>query len=218
MDTRPFRLPFPSSLKYFELDLPPVIAFKHSLFFSPPTAISTPLHPISLIECDLMQSEWMQNLESHGFDPNFPTLWILEGLVMYLTEKTVSQLLTEISSLSASGSHILLHTVNTLEIAESASFNHNNPNLDILSNLSSKMTFGVDVPSTLLDAIGGWDEVDTWDYLRIAKWLNCEKYLVDLKTNSAFTTAVYRNNYQFVIPFLSFPIRLSAAYFSSYIS
>lgn len=197
IDTRAYRLPFSRPLQYFEIDLAPVILFKQSVFFPSSASGDGNLIPpssthLSLLAADLTHPSWKDQLKSIGFNNDLPTLWVLEGLVMYLDAGSVSNLLHDISSLSEHGSHIMLHTVNTQEIAiaaENSSEDTQSSPTDILSSLSSKMTFGIDEPGNLLS--GGWQDVESYDYLRVAQNLGSEKYLLDLKTNSVFTTAKY---------------------------
>jgi hypothetical protein len=106
---------------------------------------------------------------------------------MYLPEKAVLSLLTDLSSLSCHDSHILLHTVNTKEIT-----NTNKTTSSILDDLSSKMVFGVDEPHQLLcESSGNWKQINSYDYTKITSLLHCEGYLTDVTTNSQFTTAVF---------------------------
>lgn len=190
MDTRPFRLPLSPTIHYFEIDLPSVMDFKKSLFSSS----KLPSH-ISLIGSDLMDPIWMTHLKSEGFNSSIPTLWILEGLVMYLPDKSVVSLLKDLSSLSSPDSHILLHTVNCKEVESnqpSTTSPAESPS-DILSNLGAKMVFGVDEPAALISALNDqWQDIVSYNYQQIASTLNCQDYLTDLITNSTFTTAVVK--------------------------
>ncbi|MFX0578378.1 class I SAM-dependent methyltransferase [Nocardia nepalensis] len=51
-------------------------------------------------------------LTAAGFDPNRPTLWIAEAVLLYLTPRDIDTLLTTISTLSAPGSTLLLDHAN----------------------------------------------------------------------------------------------------------
>lgn len=57
---------------------------------------------------DLENQQWVDSLTAKGFDPEVPTCWILEGLVMYLSPAAVSKLLTGMHAASAVGSRLLI--------------------------------------------------------------------------------------------------------------
>ena len=57
---------------------------------------------------DLEHRGWSQDLVAAGFDPTVPAVWIAEGLVMYLSEEGVVNLMREARSISAKGSRLLV--------------------------------------------------------------------------------------------------------------
>ena len=70
-------------------------------------------HPLraamySTCDLDLGSEGWTKDLIAAGFDPNVPTVWIAEGLFMYLTEAAVTALLREARSVSAKRSRFLI--------------------------------------------------------------------------------------------------------------
>ncbi len=93
LDCRPWRLSndgcnAPSSkLKYFEVDFPEI--FSHKLPILASMDAQTQFEYISVC-ADLSLPNWLDALISAGFDPTKPTLWLLEGLTMYLTESEIS--------------------------------------------------------------------------------------------------------------------------------
>ena len=64
------------------------------------------------VPCDLCAAGWVRDLEAAGFDRTQPTLWVAEGLLMYLTEPEVEVLLQEmaggLSRLGRRGGFVLL--------------------------------------------------------------------------------------------------------------
>ena len=52
-----------------------------------------------------LRAEWGTTLSAAGFDPGQPTVWIAEGLLMYLSRTDADLLLDRITALSAPGSH-----------------------------------------------------------------------------------------------------------------
>ena len=49
------------------------------------------------LEADLCSPGWSQRLQAAGFDPSLPTVWVAEGLLMYLTQHEVDALLREMA-------------------------------------------------------------------------------------------------------------------------
>ncbi|MDJ1182941.1 SAM-dependent methyltransferase [Roseofilum casamattae] len=94
MDARAYRLPWPENTALYELDLAEIIDAKADYFQN----ISPQLQRIA-IAADLTQP-WISLLCDRGYQKDAPTLWILEGLLMYLSNHEVEQLLQDISDLS----------------------------------------------------------------------------------------------------------------------
>jgi O-methyltransferase involved in polyketide biosynthesis len=59
------------------------------------------------VAADLGAASWSVALKEAGFDPSKPTVWIAEGLLMYLTPERVDELLQEIRGLSSIGSCLI---------------------------------------------------------------------------------------------------------------
>ncbi|CAK0745425.1 hypothetical protein CVIRNUC_001619 [Coccomyxa viridis] len=119
MDTRAWRSPLPEGVSWFEVDRSDVLRAKHKALKKAGAAFSQsenqidtkyPLKAASYISCsvDLENQQWVDGLIAEGFDPEIPTCWILEGLVMYLSPAAVSKLLTGMHAASAVGSRALI--------------------------------------------------------------------------------------------------------------
>lgn len=69
-----------------------------------------PLRAASYSSCDvdLGSKGWTKDLIAAGFDPEVPTVWIAEGLFMYLSEAAVTTLMKEARAVSAKGSRLLI--------------------------------------------------------------------------------------------------------------
>ena len=106
LDTRPFRLEcLRSARACFEVDLPDVIRCKQRALLT--AKALCPLISLS-VDLDAAKGGLMNALVSVGFDTaDVPTLWIMEGLTMYLTPKTNASLYSEMAEMSASGSGML---------------------------------------------------------------------------------------------------------------
>lgn len=63
------------------------------------------------VAADVGNPEWIKALMAAGFDASKPTVWIAEGLLMYLEPARVDALLREIASMSAGGSCFLTGVV-----------------------------------------------------------------------------------------------------------
>jgi methyltransferase (TIGR00027 family) len=49
---------------------------------------------------------WVDDLMQHGFDRTVPTVWLLEGLLMYLVDRDVMKIARDIGQMSAPGSAV----------------------------------------------------------------------------------------------------------------
>jgi methyltransferase (TIGR00027 family) len=103
MDTRAYRLVWPAASVVFELDRPALLDLKYALVDGSGAQAGCHLRPIGV---DLLQ-DWTTPLVDAGFAPAEPALWLVEGLLYFLSTHERDQLLKEITSLSAPGSYLL---------------------------------------------------------------------------------------------------------------
>lgn len=106
MDTRAFRLPLPSGIHVYEIDQPEVIETKESILKN--TLAKTNRHTI---KANLRQP-WSNLLREQGYRADIPSVWLVEGLLYYLSDLEVNNLLKTISDLSATGSCLGADLVN----------------------------------------------------------------------------------------------------------
>ena len=106
LDTRAYRLPWNSGVKLYELDFPEVLAYKENCLSE-----VDPKCDRYAIAADLTQS-WEDNLIKAGYCPEAPSIWLAEGLLMYLSEAQVREILSTVSRLSVSGSYLGLDVIN----------------------------------------------------------------------------------------------------------
>jgi methyltransferase (TIGR00027 family) len=109
MDTRAFRLAWPAHTRLFELDQPELLAQKEQILAS---AGTSPTCWYRTVGIDLIEEHWPGALLRAGFDPRQPTVWLIEGLLPYLSESTIPHLLNLVTALSASGSCLGLTAIN----------------------------------------------------------------------------------------------------------
>jgi methyltransferase (TIGR00027 family) len=100
------------------------------------------------VPSDLSRSGWTRDLLNNGFDPNLSTLFILEGVSMYLPGKALTNSLNELSTLMRStGSRLWLdHVSANLMTMENASVNDF---LQSLRDLGEPFRSGFDNPASL---------------------------------------------------------------------
>ncbi|AYN38649.1 SAM-dependent methyltransferase [Streptomyces dangxiongensis] len=100
MDTRSFRLHWPDDATVYEVDFPALLAEKRRRL----TALDAqPRVTRREVAVDLRR-DWLPDLEQAGFDRGLPTLWVVEGLLFFLTEEQATNLLRSLGSASAPGS------------------------------------------------------------------------------------------------------------------
>jgi methyltransferase (TIGR00027 family) len=96
LDMRASRLELPASTTVFEVDSEPVLRFKqHVLGHPEPGRIP--------VVADL-RKDWVTPLRAAGFQPGIGTVWIAEGLLMYLDVAQCDRLLDTVVALSGPGS------------------------------------------------------------------------------------------------------------------
>ena len=102
-DTRAYRLTCLVDCQVFEVDHPDTQAAKRIR--------SQGLQPLSAalqrVACDFHDGELTRVLGQAGFDAQRPSVWIWEGVTMYLREQAVRDTLDAIAQLSAAGSMLI---------------------------------------------------------------------------------------------------------------
>lgn len=102
LDTRAYRLDWPAGTVVFEVDQPAVLEFKTRTLTDLGAQPAAELHTVPI---DL-RDDWPKALRDNGFDPQVPTAWIAEGLLIYLPPEAQDRLLDNITALSAPGSRL----------------------------------------------------------------------------------------------------------------
>jgi methyltransferase (TIGR00027 family) len=109
LDGRPMRLECPPGIRWYELDLPEMSAFKDALIARDGPE---PRCTRRGVGADLA-SKWLPVLHEAGFDPRRPTVWLAEGLLMYLPDEVGDRLLADLTNVSAPGSELLAEHLST---------------------------------------------------------------------------------------------------------
>ncbi|OBI81151.1 class I SAM-dependent methyltransferase [Mycobacterium sp. E740] len=107
LDSRAYRLEWPAGTAVFEIDQPKVLEYKAARLAEHG---ALPAARRVAIPVDL-RHDWPKALLDAGFDPDSPTAWLAEGLLMYLPSEAQDRLFAEITALSAAGSRVSVETV-----------------------------------------------------------------------------------------------------------
>jgi methyltransferase (TIGR00027 family) len=104
LDSRTYRLDWPSGTTVFEVDQPKVLEFKQRVLADHG---AEPAARRVAVAADL-RDDWSIPLRAAGFDPQRPTAWSVEGILPYLTGDAQDTLFTRIGELSAPGSRLAI--------------------------------------------------------------------------------------------------------------
>ncbi|AFC47044.1 class I SAM-dependent methyltransferase [Mycobacterium intracellulare] len=107
LDSRAYRLPWPAGTVVYEVDMPEVIEFK-TLTLGDLGAEPTAQRRTVAID---LRDDWASALQAAGFDPQAPSAWSAEGLVVYLPDDAQDALFDNVTSLSAPGSRLAFEFV-----------------------------------------------------------------------------------------------------------
>ena len=102
LDARAYRLPWPRGTVVYEVDMPNVIDFKSSTLSK---LGAEPTAERRTVAVDL-RDDWPAALQAAGFDPQAPSAWSAEGLLVYLPPEAQDALFDNITALSAPGSQL----------------------------------------------------------------------------------------------------------------
>lgn len=120
MDARAFRMRGMEDACFFEVDMYDLFTEKEAKMarFQPSCARRV------VIEADLADpsTDLAEMLISNGFQTAHPTMWILEGLIYYLSSECVARTMALIGSMSAPGSTVFHDAVSASFIASGGPF------------------------------------------------------------------------------------------------
>jgi methyltransferase (TIGR00027 family) len=102
LDSRAYRLPWPTGTVVYEIDQPQVIDFKTATLAGIGANPSATRRTVSV---DL-RSDWPAALRAAGLDTTAPTAWLAEGLLIYLPPEAQDRLFDDITALSVPGSTV----------------------------------------------------------------------------------------------------------------
>ncbi|MBY0385402.1 SAM-dependent methyltransferase [bacterium] len=156
MDTRAYRLPIPKNISIFEIDKKEVLDYKNQKLHN-----VVPVCKRRTLPADLRE-EWPAQLLQIGFEKNQKTLWMVEGLLMYLQEPQALNIFKKISSLSSS-QDVLLTDILSQDLLSAP---HMKPQLQFLNSLGATWQFGTNEPEQWLSSLG-WEAtvIQTGEYV-----------------------------------------------------
>jgi methyltransferase (TIGR00027 family) len=105
LDTRAWRLESLRGVRLFEVDHPATQGYKRK--HAP--KLGAPLAELEYVAVDFVRDDLATRLYAAGFAAEVPTLFIWEGVIMYLDDRALRSTLRAIRSLSAPGSRLLAH-------------------------------------------------------------------------------------------------------------
>ncbi|WP_413288058.1 class I SAM-dependent methyltransferase [Bdellovibrio sp. HCB337] len=150
MDTRAYRLPFPEGTTIFELDRKEVLNYKQDKLSK--AQLHCQLHRIPV---DLA-TDWVPHLLQAGFKKEVPTLWLVEGLLMYLEESQVMSVFQKINSLASTKDYMLFDILTQTLLDAPYMVNQ----LQFLKSIGAPWKFGTNEPEMMMKSLG-WDAVAT---------------------------------------------------------
>ncbi|MFE1910070.1 class I SAM-dependent methyltransferase [Streptomyces anandii] len=102
MDSRAYRMDWPVGTRLFEVDTAPPLDFKASVLRQEGAVARCERITVAV---DLRE-DWPGALAAAGHDPAVPTVWIAEGLLIYLPEDAVDLLMARTGAQPAPGSRM----------------------------------------------------------------------------------------------------------------
>ena len=102
LDSRAYRLNWPTGTDVFEIDQPKVLAYKTATLDNHGAVPNARRHAVPV---DL-RDDWSTALKASGFDVTRPTAWLAEGLLPYLPADAQDRLFQMLTALSVPGSQL----------------------------------------------------------------------------------------------------------------
>ena len=149
LDTRAFRLDWPSRTRLYEMDLPEVLDAKEAVIDK---AGAKPGCERRTVRVDLGEATWPEALLASGYRPERPSAWLVEGLLYYLTRTAVHGLLEKVGALTAPGSLLGLDVMNRGLFFSPVAW----PMQVALAQRGAPGRFGTNAPEALM-ARHGWE-------------------------------------------------------------
>ena len=155
LDSRAYRIQWPSGTVLYEIDQPKVLEYKAATLAAHGAQPSAQHREVAM---DL-RFDWPGALRDAGFDRARPTAWLAEGLLMYLPADSQDRLFEQVTALSAAGSRIAVETVGS----------HASERRDEMREKFQRISDQLGIPQTVDVRDLTYDDPDRAD---VADWLN----------------------------------------------
>lgn len=158
MDTRAYRLNCLTGSHVFEVDFPQVLQMKASLLqeamksMDNQQKIAVKAKALISVEADIRGKDWLEKLQYSGFIPEKNTVWILEGLLYYLSDADAIQVLKTIAAHCS-----LTPTVLLADFMNKPSITLSNPNFQFYSDWPDQLLPTLGFSDVKLSQIGDPD-------------------------------------------------------------
>lgn len=153
LDSRAYRLEWPSGTTVFEIDLPKVLEFKAQVL----SEKHQPAAQRREVAADL-RADWPAALVAAGFDAHRPSAWSVEGILPYLTSSAHETLFAGISELSAPESRLAIGALGSrLDHDQLAALEEEHPGVNMAGDIDfSSLTYENPMDPSAWLAGHGW--------------------------------------------------------------
>lgn len=114
MDTRAYRLSCLKDSNIFEVDFPEVLQMKTTIVEAAAETTDEQKHQLMMakslnrVAADLREKNWLEKLQESGLTLNTNTVWVLEGILYYLSHSNAMEVLKIIANNCTSAHTVLL--------------------------------------------------------------------------------------------------------------
>jgi methyltransferase (TIGR00027 family) len=146
-DTRCYGLPPNSAIRCFELDAPKTQALKRDML----ARANIDASHVTFVSADFEREDWLARAIAAGFDPTRPSLFIWEGVTMYLDRASIESTLRKVAS-TAEGSVVAFDYFTTEPLASRKLFwRYARATTE---SVGEALTFGIDSTPPVRERVG----------------------------------------------------------------
>jgi methyltransferase (TIGR00027 family) len=182
LDSRAYRLEWPSSTTVFEIDLPKVLEFKEQVLSEHGRRPKADRRGVA---ADL-RTDWPAALLAAGFDSHSASAWSVEGLLPYLTSAAHEALFASIGELSAPGSRLAIGALGSrLDHEQLAALEEEHPGVNLAGDIDfSSLTYENPMDPAAWLAANGWAVEPVRNTLELQAGYGLTPPEVDVKIDS----------------------------------
>jgi methyltransferase (TIGR00027 family) len=182
LDSRAYRLEWPSGTTVFEIDLPKVLEFKEQVLSEHGRRPKADRRGVA---ADL-RTDWPAALLAAGFDSHSASAWSVEGLLPYLTSAAHEALFAGIGELSAPGSRLAIGALGSrLDHEQLAALEEEHPGVNLAGDIDfSSLTYENPMDPAAWLAANGWAVEPVRNTLELQAGYGLTPPEVDVKIDS----------------------------------